>query len=118
MSLKIKQPCIITARLLPGIKIGDSFISIEYSERKADEGRARYRYYIDTPAFEHVNDDLQSGYGGGSLQEGLDSLLSFLQSGDAFDDKQVAEWAQENSEELSMAQLELEETPDAITPAI
>jgi hypothetical protein len=42
------------------------------------DGRARYRYHIDGPELEHTSNDLKSGGGGGSLVQGMASLLSFL----------------------------------------
>lgn len=130
--MNIHNPCLITSRLLPGITIGDTTISIEYSDRPGDGGRTRYRYYIDSPEWEHSDDDLQSGGMGGGLQSGLESLLSFLDSegeryqyvvmrkgyddGDGwlFGSEQIAEWCYCHSDELAMARMELEETPGII----
>ena len=135
--MKLNAPFIITARLLPGLKINsskfacnDSFLSIKFDGETSD-GRARYRYYLDTPGFEFTSNDLKSGVGGGSLQEGMTSLLSFLSAaaesasyymstkvkGDNFDlfPGQVTQWAYNHSDELSMLSLELEETADLIT---
>jgi hypothetical protein len=119
----LKHPCEITPRLMAGVRINDAFISIEYSGRPGDEGRTRYRYYIDTPATEEWGDDLQSGAGGGDLRTGLESLLGFLgafaeareggENADLFPDT-LREWAQQNSDEISMAALEVEETPDCV----
>jgi hypothetical protein len=122
----------ITSRLLPGIKVGDATISIEYDasieyDGSGDDGRVRYRYYIDLPKWEHNSNDLT---GRGGLQEGLSSLLSFLsafaeavryrestgrysENADLFPDRLEA-WAVENSDELSMLSCELEETPHLI----
>jgi hypothetical protein len=127
----IHEPCMITSRLLPGIKVGGGFISIEYSKRAGDEGRTRYQYHIDLPnGEEHTGDDLQSGCQGGSLQEGLASLLSFLSAcGESYGyslrtgregentdlfPANVAEWAYQNSDELSSLSCDFEETPDLI----
>src|SRR3990167_2996986 len=74
----IHSPFIITSRLLPGIQIGEGTISIDYSPRPDPEGRTRYRWHVDLPSGDYSDDDLRSGVGGGSLQEGLASLLSFL----------------------------------------
>ena len=127
----IKAPCIITARLLPGIKIGnDSYLSIEYTGNINQDNRDIYRVYLDTPDFEHVDETCQSGCGGGTLQQGLSSALSFMgacaesvnyarrtgRQGDNADlsPKHVAEWLAQNEDELSIAQCLLDETPDAI----
>lgn len=124
----IHPPCQITARLLPGIRVNDAFISIEYFGRTPDR-RQRYRYYIDHKDFEYEAADLSSGVGGGSLQQGLESLLSFLSNagevyayklhspGDGDDDSftpSVTEWAYNNRDELSLLGMELEETPNLI----
>lgn len=128
----INYPCIITARLLPGIKVGDATISIEYGDWTND-GRIGYRYYIDFSAGyeirEYTGNDLSSGVGGGSLQSGLESLLGFLGAcgesvkyGDTNDPDSnanlfptaVAQWAAENSDDLAIACCELEETANAI----
>jgi hypothetical protein len=125
----LHNPVCITARLMAGVRVGDGFISIDYSDRQG--GRAvRYRYAIDLPGFEHEADDLLSGCQGGNLQEGLESLLCFLgacgeayywrlrtghggENIDLFPPK-VGEWAYQHSDELAMLQLELEETPGLI----
>lgn len=107
----LTQPFIITPRLQPGVKIGKAFISIGFSKKPGTEGRARYDYHIDTPNFEHSGNDLQSGYRGGSLAEGMASLMSFLSAcgesymskgdnADLFPEK-VAAWCHQHSDELS-----------------
>jgi hypothetical protein len=127
--MKLKSPFIITARLLPGVQIADSFISIEFSKRLGSESRARYQWYIDTPTFKINRDTLQSGCGGGTLQEGMASLLSLLGAAadayayemrgghsahsDLFNEK-INKWAYQHSDEISMIQVEIEETPDLI----
>lgn len=126
--MNISSPCIITARLLPGIRIGDSFISIDYSKNEHEElHRCRYLYYIDGPNIEYQGDDISSGCNH-SLQSGLASLLSFLgaaaesyaydmrRGGDGTKGENsdlfplpVVQWAHMNSDEISMYGLELEE---------
>ena len=138
----LRAPVIITSRLLPGVQVGKASISIGYSLRLGDSGRTRYHYHIDIPGPpgktpHHTNDicysadDLQSGCGGGNLQEGLESLLCFLsacgesvsysppdslyvENSDLFPPA-VGEWAAENSDELSMLECELQETENLIT---
>lgn len=132
MKSTISAPLIITPRLMPGASIGGGFLSIEYSPRLGDNGRTRYRYALDVDGREYEADDLQSGVGGGSLQEGLSSLLSFLlhsaEEYDAFtrsgrrDDSDtfpewVAEWAYTHSEELEILAMDLEE-PGVIVEGI
>jgi hypothetical protein len=128
-NLMLHAPAIITARLLPGVKVGDTTISIKIDGQESD-GRTRYRYYIDGPNWSYSNDDIRSGCQGGSLQEGLSSLLSFLaafaeavwykertggysENAQLFP-KRLQSWAVENSDELSMLSIELEETPGLI----
>jgi hypothetical protein len=88
-------------------------------------GRARYLYFIDLPNYSLEREDLQSGYGGGNLQDGLESLLSFLsafaeaqsypnsENQDLFP-AELAEWATQNADEISMIQCELEESEEPI----
>lgn len=122
MTITIHSPCIITGRLLPGVKIGDTTLSIEYADRNRD-GRQGYYVYIDGPNITFLIDDIRSGCQGGSLQEGLASALSFLgYAADQYkqtDDNMifppnVCEWAYQNENDLSMLACELEETADLI----
>lgn len=127
--MRITAPCIITSRLLAGIRIGNATISIEYSPRHGDERRLRYRYHIDIDKGpSHTADNLQSGNGtNNGLQGGLVSLLSFLgaaaesyryagaegENADLFP-LPIVQWAAQNSDEISLAKLELSETENAI----
>lgn len=127
--MEIRQPCIITPRLLPGLQIGDAFVSIEYGGTTYDN-RQGYRYYIDLPRFSYEGEDIASGVGGGSLQSGLKSLLSFLgafaesiryqehigtecESTTLFPPK-LADWATQNSDEITMLGIELEESEEPV----
>lgn len=127
--MTLREPVCITSRLLPGVRVGDASISIEECGATND-GRTRYKYYIDTPAFEYEGSDLKSGVGNGTLQSGLASLLSFLsaaaesysyqqRTGRAGDNSDlfpahVTEWAYQHSDELGMLACELDETPNLI----
>ncbi len=114
---------------MPGVRIGDNWISLECgpSDRA---GRTIYRATIDlADGTEHEITDLRSGCQGGGVQEGLESLLSFLSAaaesyayrqhtGEATPDPDsnetlfppaIVEWAAENADEISMLQCELEE---------
>jgi len=121
--MKLQAPFEISARLLPSVHIGESFISITFDGETPD-GRARYRYYLDTPTFDYENNDLASGVGGGSLQAGMESLLSFLgaaaeayrygmrggsksENADLFPEH-VMEWAYLNEDELGVRACEME----------
>jgi len=124
--MKLHDPIIITPRLLPGVKIGDVFISITYDNDEAD-GRTRYRYYIDPLGPEEGFNDLQSGCQGGCLQDGLESLLCFLSNaGERYDyamrlnvtpdpgdpdpfTPEIREWCYQNSDEICVLQCEIED---------
>ena len=54
----LHPPLIITSRLMPGLKIGDSTISLGYSKRSHDN-RMVYEVWIDLPdGAEHEITDL------------------------------------------------------------
>ena len=139
--INIKPPLCITSRLRCGCRIGESELSIAY-DKWTDDGRQQYHYWldlkIDDRRIEFYGDDLASGVGGGSLQQGLESLLSFLaacgesyayamrhnnvggmidlsstENGELFPEN-VAEWCYLNSDELGMLAIELEESDNLI----
>ena len=115
--MQLHSPFIITARLLPGVQVGDGFLSIEYGGHDPD-GRTVYRYHIDIPGHEYTGSDLRSGCQGGDLQSGMESLLTFMSAcGESYaftlrTGKQgentdlfppaIAEWCYRHSDELSM----------------
>lgn len=127
----IREPCCITSRLLPGVRLSDgSEVSIRYSKHPAPAGRVRYEYLIDLADGRcHEGNDLQSGCQGGTLREGLASILAFLgasaeaygshfrgrqsENGDLFPDF-IGEWAYQNDGELAMLQCMVEETRGCI----
>lgn len=129
--MTLHSPFEISARLLPAVKIGDSHISIKF-DGSTREGRTRFKYYIDSQTFEHSASDLKSGCQGGSLESGMESLLSFLEAaaesyryrgcvytGDPDDNsslfpKEVTEWAYQNSDQIGMVRLEIEESEAAL----
>lgn len=126
----LHDPFIITARLLPGLRIGEGdFISIEYL-RRSKGFRTAYRVTFDIAGKEYTDDTLKSGCQGGTLQQGMASLLSFLgaaaesyayglrtgcagENANLFD-ASIVEWAHQNSDEISLLAVEIEETPDLI----
>ena len=138
--MQLHFPVIITPRLLPGLQVGNAFISIHWSRRAGDDGRARSEYFIDYSGdeygagrWEYSADDLQTGCGGGSLQGQLSTLCSFLSAcaeSYAYDIRRggdgsggensdlfpahVREWAHQNSDEISMLAIELDESPELI----
>lgn len=130
--MKLQKPFQISARLMPALRIGDAWLSLDLSGRQTSSGRDIYECWIDLPdGSEHEITDLRSGCQGGSVLEGFSSLLSFLgaaaesvaysrhsgkpgENADLFPAAVVA-WADQHSDDLSMLVLELEETPDLIT---
>ncbi len=124
--MELTSPIIITPRLMPGVQIGDGIVSIEYKDITHD-GRMEYQWYVDIGVLEVSSDDLCSGVGGGSLQEGLESFLAFLgafaeswqYAGENGENSNLfpatlAEWAMQNSDEIGMLQIELDETEGLI----
>lgn len=113
--MRIARPCFITSRLLPGVKVGDVTISIEYAPevKQVYAHRAAYRYYLDGQDFKYSNNDLSTGYA--NLQYALGVLLgSIADACDLFPPK-VEKWALDHSDELSLLANELEETANLIT---
>ena len=127
--MDIKSPLCITSRLMAGHRFEDgSSISIDLSQRAGDNGRIRYKYFVDADGKEYEADDLQSGLSKiGSqhgLQQGLESIVYFLLTEGILIDEElnfdgtekedrdedafpiwVVEWAHEHLDELE----ELEE---------
>ena len=123
--MNISNPCIITPRLLPGVRIDRSFISIEYGGISPDD-RQEYIVHIDAGDFEYTFDDLRSGVGGGDLQSGLSAALGFLSAAaEAYRygprsvnynlfPAHVMAWASTNADEISMLEIKIEETANVI----
>lgn len=127
----LTTPIFISSCLLPAIKIGDATISIDYAKLFHEEGhRVRYRWWVDfADGQEFYGDDLSTGCNHG-LQHALESLLSFMAAcGEAYHytmstgresdnldlfPEGMREWCYLNSDELSMAECELQETPGLI----
>jgi hypothetical protein len=123
----LRNPVCITPRLMAGVRVGDSYVSIAYAGRNWRSGKQNFRYCIDIPGHEHEGTDLE-GHGG--LQTNLAALLGFLSAcGDSYAyslstgtpgentdlfPPQVAEWCYQNLDELSLLSLELEETGELI----
>jgi hypothetical protein len=119
----------ISPRLLPGVRIGDAWVSMEPLSKPSRDGRAQWRIYIDAEGREYESppgDELRSGCGQNPpASEMLESCLGFLEacaesvayarrSGRAGENaelfpKWVGEWADANKDEITMVRLELEE---------
>jgi hypothetical protein len=124
----------LTVDTIPG-----AIIELGESVRPGDDGRTRWAYSIrlipvrdpipdtlqltPTPIFEYVADDIQSGIGGGTVEEGLRSLMSFLsafaeaigyedrtgrksENSDLFP-KELREWAHQHNNDISAAAYDL-----------
>jgi len=129
-TFKLRAPFIITARLMAGLVIGGATISLGYSNGL----NAYYRCFIDLPDGQEFEDSsLRPGACGGTLQQGFAALLSFLgaaaesyhhqmngidfplhldepDNNSSLFPRPVTEWAYQNSDEISMLQLEIEES--------
>jgi hypothetical protein len=129
--MKLHQPFEISARLMPAVKVGGATISLEVSGRVSKDGRDIYSAFIDLPGGEeHEVADLRSGCQGGSVQEGMRALLSFLSAAaESYQYQQrtgregensdlfpvaVLDWASSCSDELSMLACEIEENDELI----
>ena len=113
--MKIHPLLCITSRLLPGVRIGGAEISIEYSHIEND--RQYYQWYIDLNSQHFSGSTLASGIG--TLQAGLEALLSFLglfSERIAYEEHTgekcgrpdlfplgLAEWAAENADEIEIS---------------
>lgn len=117
--MTLRHPFIIGSRLLPAVHVGGATISIEYDGETPDR-RMRFRHTIDLPGSKRptVIRDVRSGVGRASLRDGMSTLLAFLYAAATQSDmrgefpRRVEAWAKQNSDEISICQLEIDETPD------
>ncbi len=120
--MTLTGPFSISSRLLPALTVGGATIQLERLAQRSDDNRDVFKWTLDLPGRKRpvIGSDLRSGCGGCPLQEAFESLLSFLaaaassypdgENADLFP-KAVCEWVQGCSDELSMLQCELQETP-------
>lgn len=127
--MTLHPPLAISPRLLPGVRVGDGWVSW-------DHGRGVG--YVDAPGIDHAVTDMRPGLSGRTgdpedqVRACLASLLGFLgacaesrsygerrkgdpmagENSDLFPED-VGAWAQQHSDELGMACLELEEGGEA-----
>ncbi len=123
--MKLSSPFTIGSRLLPCVVVGGAAISLDHDGITSD-GRDRYRWYIDlADGSEFSENDLKSGVQGCTTQEMFGTLLAFLgaaaesyryfistgRAGENMDlfPPPVVEWAASCADELSIAELEIEE---------
>lgn len=119
----LHHPLFITAGLDAGLKVADGTTLSLTAVGRTSEGRVQYRWMIEDPAGVLVatGDDLHSGVGAEvDYSDTFVTLLAFLGSdAESFMDHEpddepllfgevVAEWAHQNSDELSMLANELE----------
>lgn len=120
LGVTLNAPFEISARLCAALRIGGAWVSLDYdllaTARSQDNRRTVYRYFIDLPdGYEHAANDLKSGCGGGTLQEGFASLLTFLDCADEeLFPKCVVVWAKQNSTELEILKCEVQDTKGLI----
>ena len=135
MRYELRDPLLITSRLLVGFKAGDATVSLDTIGQDRD-GRVAYRWFVDfEDGREFSGDDLKSGCQGGNLADGLRSFCSFLSAfadaneymgrnpgresdfGDLFP-ADLAEWAMENSDDIYCIGCEVEESAESDEPIL
>lgn len=130
--MELLSPFYISSRLCAAVKIGGVEINLELDELNSPtrDNRDRYQYtFIFPDGAEVTGNDLQTGVGGNTTMARMFSgLLCFLsacaesrqhatrykkkvEDTDLFPEK-VGEWAEANSDEISMLLVELEENPE------
>lgn len=126
----LNSPFKISSRLLPCVEIDGATISLEYSGNL--RGRGTYRWYFDHKELgEFSSNDLQSGMGGASLQDMFGTLFCFMSAcGESYRYKManpnsepenldlfpepMREWCYRHSDELTILELECEESENLI----
>jgi hypothetical protein len=125
----LHSPFSIGPRLLPCLKVGDGFLSLEHVNYD-HEGRDVYQWYVDIPAGEFSAADLRSGVQGCTLQKMFCSFLFFLgaaaeavnyekRTGRESDNADlfppaVMSWAAEYDDELTGLAIDIEESPEPL----
>lgn len=127
--MTLHPPLAISPRLLPGVQVGDGWVSWDHGRTVG---------YVDAPGIDHVITDMRPGLSGRTgepeeqVRDCLGGLLAFLgacgesrwlserrtgdpmagENSDLFPED-VGAWAQQNSDEIGMLRLELEEGGEA-----
>ncbi len=131
----LSAPLIISARLLPAVKIGDCTISVAHRGYDC-EGRLQFGFYYDRPGRKtYVDNSQRSGVGsrpnGKTIRQAMEAQLSFLlhavearesrerrggkydpadrDSGENLFPRFIVRWADANESEIEMAQFDLSE---------
>lgn len=123
--MELTLPVIITPRLLPGVQIDNSYISVDYKTiGMQDDSRVYYRYWLDLEldgkCIVEYGDELSTGCNHG-LGHALSDLIAFMAAGgngqleseDLFS-PEVQEWLLANAAELSILSIVLEESEGLI----
>lgn len=132
----LHKPFMISARLLPALKIGDAWLSLESIVARDERGRQRAIFILDLPdGASHRDDNLRSGCGGFlSPVEAFGAFLGYLdafaeavefetrspfksENSDLFPSF-MQEWAVDNHYEISFASLELIADPELNSAAV
>jgi hypothetical protein len=105
----LNLPFMISGRLLPALKINDSYLSYDPSSTL---------FYLDTPEMCVTIDDFTPGYSMG-VQGCFESLLSFMgyaadESDSDLFEPEVLRWCQQNEEEINYVNYELQDNLDLI----
>ncbi len=116
--MDLYPPFIISARLLPAVRIGDMTISVRTGPRN-HEGRTEYTMYFDRDSEEFARvEDIKSGCQGGDYKEGMSSLMSFLgafaeagEDGDNADlfPASMRPWVEAHSDEIACMGCDIDE---------
>jgi len=107
----------ISSRLLPALQVGEAWISVDHTSKSDRDGKPCWRYFIDIGLMEVKGEDL---HGWGNAGEMLRSLCGFLvafaeahaygdEEGQKLFPQELAHWAMENSDELSILSMEEED---------
>lgn len=124
--MTLHDPFKISPRLLPALQIGDGWVSLEAVG--CNDDRLVYRWYIDIPAGEFSEADLESPRD--CLQESFGTLLAFLDAaqesyayglttGRETENKDlfptpVVEWAYQHSSEIESLHCQLQDAVDRL----
>ena len=105
----LNPPFMISGRLLPALKINDSYLSYDQNTTL---------FYLDTPEMCVTIDDFTPGYSMG-VQGCFESLLSFMgyaadESDSDLFEPEVLRWCQQNEEEINWVEYELRDNLDLI----
>lgn len=112
----------ISPRLMPGIRIGEVWVQVSPTDDADRQGKPRWDYAVDGEWDDKVGEGTDL-WGWGNAQEMLATLLCFLSAqAEAIDFTErtgmesenaelfpavIGEWAQQNSDEITMAEMEL-----------